>query len=39
LGGSGGGTIGMPIEVTFGGERTTGTASVDEAGIVTFAAG
>lgn len=38
LGGSGGGTIGMPIEVTFGGERTTGTASVDAAGVVTFAA-
>lgn len=38
LGGSGGGNIGMPIEVTFGGERTTGTASVDESGAVTFAA-
>lgn len=38
LGGSGGGNIGMPIEVTFGGERTTGTASVDETGAVTFAA-
>lgn len=38
LGGSGGGNIGMPIEVTFGGERTTGTASVDKTGAVTFAA-
>ena len=38
LGGSGGGNIGMPIEATFGGERTTGTASVDETGAVTFAA-
>ena len=38
LGGSGGGNIGMPIDVTFGGERTTGTASVDETGAVTFAA-
>ena len=38
LGGSGGGNIGMPIEVTFGGERTAGTASVDAQGFVTFAA-
>lgn len=37
LGGSGGGNIGMPIEVTFGGERTTGTATVDASGVVTFA--
>lgn len=26
LGGEGGGTLGMPIDVTFGGERTVGTA-------------
>ena len=38
LGGSGGGNIGMPIEVTFGGERTTGTAAVDASGVVTFSA-
>lgn len=38
LGGAGGGTIGMPIEVTFGGERTTGTAAVDTEGAVTFTA-
>ena len=35
LGGEGGGSIGMPIEVTFGGTRTTGTASVSD-GAVTF---
>lgn len=35
LGGEGGGNIGMPIDVTFGGTRTTGTAKV-EAGTVTF---
>ena len=28
LGGEGGGSIGMPIEVTYGGTRTTGTASI-----------
>lgn len=38
LGGAGGGSIGMPIEVTFGGERTTGTAAVDASGVVTFTA-
>lgn len=38
LGGAGGGTIGMPIEVTFGGTRTTGTASVGAGGVVTFTA-
>lgn len=37
LGGEGGGSIGMPIEVTFGGTRTTGTASVSN-GTVTFTA-
>lgn len=35
LGGAGGGNIGMPITVTFGGTRTTGTAKV-AAGVVTF---
>lgn len=37
LGGEGGGSVGMPIEVTFGGTRTTGTASVS-GGTVTFTA-
>lgn len=35
LGGSGGGKLAMPIEVTFGGERTVGTAAVAE-GAFTF---
>lgn len=35
LGGEGGGSIGMPIEVTYGGERTIGTAAVAD-GVVTF---
>jgi len=35
LGGAGGGTIGMPITVTFGGTRTVGTASIT-GGVVTF---
>lgn len=38
LGGEGGGNIGMPIDVTYGGKRTTGTAAVSE-GTVTFTAG
>ena len=39
LGGSGGGTVNMPFEVTYGGNRTTGTASKDsETGAVTFTA-
>lgn len=37
LGGAGGGNIGMPISVTFGGTRTIGTAKV-AAGTVTFTA-
>lgn len=37
LGGEGGGNIGMPIDVTFGGARTIGTASVSD-GAVTFKA-
>ena len=39
LGGEGGGNLGMPISVTYGGKRTTGTASVSSAGVVTFSAG
>lgn len=35
LGGAGGGSIGMPITVTFGGTRTVGTAKVVD-GAVTF---
>ena len=35
LGGAGGGNIGMPINITYGGERTVGTASVNQ-GVVTF---
>lgn len=37
LGGEGGGSIGMPIDVTFGGTRTTGTAAI-ASGVVTFTA-
>ena len=36
LGGAGGGSIEMPVEVTYGGKRSTGTASVTSAGVVTF---
>lgn len=35
IGGSGGGNIGLPLDVTYGGERTTGTASISS-GVVTF---
>ncbi len=35
LGGEGGGNVGMPIDVTYGGDRTVGTASKSETG-VTF---
>lgn len=38
LGGEGGGNISMPGEVTLGGTRTTGTASVAANGTVTFTA-
>ena len=38
LGGEGGGSAGMPIDVTYGGTRTTGTASISD-GTVTFTAG
>lgn len=37
LGGAGGGAVGMPIDVTYGGVRTTGTAARNaETGVVTF---
>lgn len=36
LGGEGGGNIGMPVDVTYGGERTVGTASKGADGAVTF---
>ena len=36
LGGEGGGDIGMPINVTYGGKRTLGTATKSAAGVVTF---
>ena len=39
LGGEGGGRLSMPIEITFGGERATGTASINGSGVVTFTAG
>lgn len=35
LGGGGGGNIGMPITVTYGGTRTVGTAKIAD-GVVTF---
>ena len=36
LGGEGGGSLTMPIDITFGGERETGTASVGADGTITF---
>ena len=36
LGGAGGGTLTMPIDVTFGGTREVGTASVSADGVITF---
>lgn len=36
LGGEGGGNIGMPITVTYGGTRTTGTAAKGQDGTITF---
>lgn len=37
LGGAGGGTVGMPFEVTYGGNRTVGTATKDSTtGAITF---
>ena len=39
LGGEGGGSVGMPITVTYGGTRSTGTATRDSStGVVTFTA-
>lgn len=38
LGGEGGGNLGMPLSVTYGGKRTTGTAAVSTSGVVTFTA-
>lgn len=38
LGGEGGGDIAMPIDVTYGGTRTTGTAAKGSGGAVTFTA-
>lgn len=36
LGGEGGGNIGMPIDVTYGGDRTVGTVSKAEDGSIEF---
>jgi len=36
LGGEGGGSLTMPIDVTFGGTREVGTASVSADGVITF---
>ena len=36
LGGEGGGTLTMPIDITFGGTREVGTASVAKDGTITF---
>lgn len=36
LGGEGGGYVGMPIDVTYGGTRTVGTATKDATGKITF---
>ena len=39
LGGEGGGNVGMPINITYGGTRTTGTASKDaQTGAISFTA-
>ena len=35
LGGEGGGSVGMPIDITFGGKRTIGNAT-NEGGVITF---
>lgn len=35
IGGAGGGNISMPIEITYGGTRTVGTAAISD-GVVTF---
>lgn len=36
LGGAGGGNVGMPVNVTYGGIRTTGTAAKAQDGTITF---
>lgn len=36
LGGEGGGSVGMPVDVTYGGVRTVGTAAKDATGAITF---
>ena len=36
LGGEGGGSIGMPINVTYGGTRTKGTATKGTSGAIEF---
>lgn len=37
LGGEGGGTVGMPVDITYGGTRTVGTASKDSTtGVISF---
>jgi len=36
LGGEGGGALTMPIDITFGGKREIGTASVEAGGTITF---
>lgn len=37
LGGEGGGTVGMPVDITYGGTRTVGTASKDSTtGAISF---
>lgn len=38
LGGEGGGDIQMPLNITYGGTRTTGTATKSAAGVVSFTA-
>lgn len=39
LGGAGGGSLTMPIDITFGGRREVGTASVSADGTITFTPG
>ena len=36
LGGEGGGNLSMPLELTYGGTRVTGTASKGTGGAITF---
>lgn len=39
IGGDGGGTLNIATEITYGGERTTGTVSKGDGGAITFTAG